>query len=296
MSKVASKLSLLEELDITLCANISHESNVAEKLPIHEHYRSALCANISSEVLKVVGRSCPLLQSFKFNKEWRHFSEDDEEGYDFSNYYAVLYKNFGNADALAIAGTMHGLRHLQLFGNRLKDDGLRNILECCPHLESLDLRHCFNLNMGERLRRVCNERIKKLWLPHDSTEGKEFTARSEGYCFRWTELPDHITVMILSRLGGIDILSSAQKVCSKWLKIFKDPKMWRTIDMRNKLDLDTYKPFYFHFLCETAIARSCGNLVDINIENFGTNELLKFHLAERYFLLPVLMIDNNDNQ
>ncbi|KAM5566032.1 hypothetical protein ABKV19_019830 [Rosa sericea] len=85
---------------------------------------------------------------------------------------------------------MGGLRHLQLFGNKLTNDGLRNILDSCPHLCSLDLRHCFILNLDGDLGRVCAERIEKLWLPHDSIEGKEFVARSEGYCFKWTVLPD----------------------------------------------------------------------------------------------------------
>ncbi|XP_024199895.1 F-box protein SKIP19 [Rosa chinensis] len=238
LSKVALKLPLLEELDISLCDNISHEA------------------------VEVLGRSCPFLKSFKFNKEWCQFSQDGQ--------------------ALAIAGTMHGLRHLQLFGNKLTDDGLSSILDCCPDLVSLDLRHCFILNMEGDWRSTCAERIKKLWLPHDSTESKEFVARSEAYCFKWTELPDKVTASILSRLGGIDILTSAQKVCSKWFKIWKDPLMWCTIDMRNNFDFDDYKPFFFHELCEHAIERSCGNLVDINVENFGTNELLKYYIAERY--------------
>lgn len=85
-----------------------------------------------------------------------------------------------DAEALAIAGTMHGLQHLQLFGNKLTDDGLRSILGSCPDLGTLDLRHCFILNLEGDWRSICAERIKKLWLPHDSTEGKEFVARSEA--------------------------------------------------------------------------------------------------------------------
>ena len=43
-------------------------------------------------------------------------------------------------EALAIAETVPGLRHLQLFGNRMTNDGLKAILDGCPQLESLDLR------------------------------------------------------------------------------------------------------------------------------------------------------------
>lgn len=48
-----------------------------------------------------------------------------------------------NDSALAIAGTNH-LNDLMLFRNRLTNEGLCAILVGCPHLESLDLRQCFN--------------------------------------------------------------------------------------------------------------------------------------------------------
>ena len=63
---------------------------------------------------------------------------------------------------------MHGLHHLQLFGNQLTNVGLRAILDSCPHLESLDLRYCFNLNLLGDLGRRCREQIRKLLLPTDS--------------------------------------------------------------------------------------------------------------------------------
>ncbi|XP_062012660.1 putative F-box/LRR-repeat protein 23 [Rosa rugosa] len=277
LSRMASKLRLLEELDISLCAGISHEA------------------------VKAVGRSCPLLKSFKFNKEWCRFSDDesdsDEYGSDFDVHdfddsdddYAhapfarapvvhapvahARVRKDDNVDALAIAGTMQDLHHLQLYGNKLTNDGLRKILDCCPHLESLDLRLCFNLNMGIDLETRCAERIKRLWLPHDSIEGKEFTARSDGYCFKWVELPDNITMSILSRLGTIDILESAQKVCMKWRKICKELK-WNTIDMRNDSAPDI--TFDLEKMCRHVVDLSCGNLVDVNVEDFISDELLEY--------------------
>ncbi|KAE8728445.1 hypothetical protein F3Y22_tig00004360pilonHSYRG00010 [Hibiscus syriacus] len=55
--------------------------------------------------------------------------------------------------------------------------------------------------------------------------------------------------------------------------------MWKSIDMRNLGDLHymEYDPekMYVH-----AVNRSCGRLLDINIEYFGTYELL-FYISER---------------
>ncbi|KAK8662009.1 hypothetical protein V6N13_091597 [Hibiscus sabdariffa] len=94
----------------------------------------------------------------------------------------------------------------------------------------------------------------------------------------WLELPPDVTASILSRLGAIEILNSAQKVCSQWRNICKDPSMWRSIDMRNyggRQDGRVHEKMCFH-----AVDRSCGHLLDINIEHFGTDELL-FYIAER---------------
>ncbi|KAL6198451.1 hypothetical protein ACLB2K_028240 [Fragaria x ananassa] len=278
VSRMASELRLLEELDISLCMGISHEA------------------------IKAVGRSCPLLKTFKFNKEWCRFSDDESDSeeyepdqhnaydfdhhdaYDFDHHFApfpfahapaarVPVRKDENADAIAIAGTMQGLHHLQLCGNKLTDDGLRKILDCCPHLESLDLRLCFNLNMGIDLDTRCSERIKRFWLPHDSIEGKGFTSRSDGYCFKWVELPDDVTLSILSRLGTVDILDNAQKVCKKWRKVCKEMK-WNTIDMHNDFAPDI--SFDYDKMCHHVVDLSCGNLVDVNMEDLISDELLGY--------------------
>lgn len=97
---------------------------------------------------------------------WHKFSDgsfNDDSDDEF--YYT------GDSDAIAIGGTLHGLRHLQIVGNQLTNDGLRKILDGCPHLESLDVRYCFNLDLGGELGRICGERIKNLLLPNDSIAG-----------------------------------------------------------------------------------------------------------------------------
>ncbi|XP_062014659.1 putative F-box/LRR-repeat protein 23 [Rosa rugosa] len=123
----------------------------------------------SRQTLEVIGRSCPLLTTFKYNGSWQRF-----------------YKHRGtNEDALAIAETMHGLRQLQLFGNAVTNDGLAKILDCCPHLESLDLRDCFNLNLGGDLEIRCSKQIKRLQLPEDCPDDDSESTESFGaYEFR----------------------------------------------------------------------------------------------------------------
>jgi hypothetical protein len=131
---------------------------VAAKLPLLEELAISYC-QLSKFALEDVGRSCPLLKSLKFNSRELKYGEFDEE-------------------ALAIAENMSELRCLQLYGNKLTNDGLQAILDGCPHLESLDLRRCFNVSFAGNLERRCAEQIKDLRLPHDSTDDYEFSA----YC------------------------------------------------------------------------------------------------------------------
>ncbi|XP_020987710.1 putative F-box/LRR-repeat protein 23 [Arachis duranensis] len=91
----------------------------------------------------------------------------------------------------------------------------------------------------------------------------------------WLDLPNDLTLMIIEKLTTFQILTSVQFVCRKWWRICMDPLMWRTINMcnigiRNSVDYKLEK------MCRHAIDRSCGQLVDISIEYFGTDDLLKY--------------------
>ncbi|PQQ07434.1 F-box protein SKIP19 [Prunus yedoensis var. nudiflora] len=155
----------IKRLRLAHCYDITNEglSEVASKLPLLEDLEISYCS-FSHEPLEVVGASCPLLKSFKFNNRWYRWPREES-----------------NDDALAIAGTMHELRHLQLLGNKLTTDGLRAILDRCPHLESLDLRRCFNLKLGGKSGRRCAERIKKLRLPDDPIDNSELVDTDIDY-------------------------------------------------------------------------------------------------------------------
>ncbi|GKV32060.1 hypothetical protein SLEP1_g40692 [Rubroshorea leprosula] len=125
LCKAAKKLALVEELDISYCCSIA----LVEELDI------SYCCSISAAALIVVDRRCPHVKSFKYNKQDRYH-------YGFTNTYVSRDKT-----AKAIAQNMHELRHLHLFGNKLTNCGLEAILDGCPHLKSLDLRHCFNVSL-----------------------------------------------------------------------------------------------------------------------------------------------------
>jgi hypothetical protein len=64
---------------------------------------------------------------------------------------------------------MRGLRVLQLFAQTVTTGGLTSILDSCVQLESLDIRHCFNIKMSNDMMARCSM-FQTLRLPFDPTD------------------------------------------------------------------------------------------------------------------------------
>ncbi|KAI3844023.1 hypothetical protein MKW92_020906 [Papaver armeniacum] len=158
LAYIADKSGSLRYLRLVSCYQVTDDAlvNMAEKAVMLEELEIWHCS-FSADMLKDVGKSCPRLKSFRLNRRgyrWPH-KECDEE-------------------ALAIAENMPQLHHLHLFGNKLTNVGLRAILDGCLHLEYLDLRKCFNVNLEGDLLKRCRDRVIKIRLPNDSTDDYEF--------------------------------------------------------------------------------------------------------------------------
>uniref|UniRef100_A0ACD5UQX0 Uncharacterized protein n=1 Tax=Avena sativa TaxID=4498 RepID=A0ACD5UQX0_AVESA len=119
-----------------------------------EELELAVFTGAYPETCEAIGRACPLLKRLRLNRihffKWRTHDIDLE--------------------AAAIAATMRGLRSLQLFASPLTDRDLTAILDACAHLESLDIRQCFNVAMGADAIRARSPGIQTLRLPEDSTD------------------------------------------------------------------------------------------------------------------------------
>ncbi|OIT34129.1 PREDICTED: putative F-box/LRR-repeat protein 23 [Nicotiana attenuata] len=95
----------------------------------------------------------------------------------------------------------------------------------------------------------------------------------------WVELPREITMDILQRLGAMEIVESAQRVCSTWWKVCHDPAMWSVVDLKN--EGDNFKmPWVLDKICRIAVDRSQGQLLKISIDNFGSIDMINY-IAER---------------
>ncbi|KAJ4905858.1 F-box protein SKIP19 [Raphanus sativus] len=156
LNYIAVRSSKLRSLRLLMCDALTDEGfmEAVVKLPLLEKLEVSYCS-LSEESLKAAGQSCPNLQTLKLNNEHRFKYDDDNE-------------------ALAIAETMPGLRHLQFFGNRLTNTGLNAILDACPRLVHLDIRKCFRVNFDGDMAKRCLERVKELRQPCDPTDDFPF--------------------------------------------------------------------------------------------------------------------------
>lgn len=158
LSLIAERSSHLRCLRIRCCYGFSYDAfcEAFEKLPLLEEVEFTLCA-IRSSMIRSVGINCPNLVSFKLNGS----GSCNPAGAD-------------NEDALAIAETMPCIRHLQLIGNAMTNEGLQAILDRCLCLESLDLRACFHVDLSGSLGKVCADKVRDIKRPHDSTSDYSF--------------------------------------------------------------------------------------------------------------------------
>ncbi|TVU15699.1 hypothetical protein EJB05_39236, partial [Eragrostis curvula] len=150
----------LKSLRLISCKGVTGEGLVeaAKELPLLEELEVALCHNIgNSSVYEVVGQVCPQLKHFRLRKP--------------RSYMREVY------DDIQWIANMRGLRSLQLFDNPLTSAGLEIILDNCLKMESLDIRHCFNVEMNETLLAKCS-RLRTLRLPEDPTDDCDFQVAS----------------------------------------------------------------------------------------------------------------------
>ncbi|CAJ2640730.1 unnamed protein product [Trifolium pratense] len=118
---------------------------VANQFPLLEELDILYSENLSMNFLEVIGKSCPLLKSLIFSR----------------NYYRTC-----DDEAIAVGKTMTELRHLKIHGNVLTDEGLVAILDGCPLLESLELQKFHRFEFTDNLKKRCHDQIKFLCLPN----------------------------------------------------------------------------------------------------------------------------------
>ncbi|KAM5587497.1 putative F-box/LRR-repeat protein 23 [Rosa sericea] len=154
---ITSSCRGIKRLTLANCVKITDEGlrEVASKLPLLEDLGISH-GSVSQKTVEVIGKSCPLLKSLRWNKK-----------------IEIDTKRLDDDCAKAIAaGMMHGLQHLQLSGIHLSNDALDEILNYSPHLESLHLSNISIWTLDGRrdtfredLKRKLTEHVKNVRPP-----------------------------------------------------------------------------------------------------------------------------------
>ncbi|PWA40134.1 RNI-like superfamily protein [Artemisia annua] len=119
----SSQLRCLEIRSPKYLLYLWHLTKALKKFPFLEEL-SLQDIDIREEAIRALGRDCPMLKTLKITKQYD--IKDDALGF-------------------AIAENLPGLRHLEL--TRLSDTGLRAILDKCCHLQVLEMKMCYPINL-----------------------------------------------------------------------------------------------------------------------------------------------------
>ncbi|XP_076935106.1 putative F-box protein At4g05475 isoform X2 [Bidens hawaiensis] len=142
-------------LDLTIVGICDHEllqyvvdrSEALKKLSSLEEL-SFFGTCISQQDIEAAGHYCPLLKTLRLS--------------------SLSFRCNSDEVALAIGKNLHQLTYLELIQNGMKNTGLEAILDGCCHLESLDLRGCWKIDLTGDLGKRCLQQIKHLKLPYHS--------------------------------------------------------------------------------------------------------------------------------
>ncbi|KAL8045606.1 hypothetical protein ABFX02_08G125200 [Erythranthe guttata] len=104
----------------------------------------------------------------------------------------------------------------------------------------------------------------------------------------WEKLPPEITAVILQKLGAMETLTVARKVCPTWRRVSEEyPSIWRCIDMQDPLCM--YENI--ETMCRRAVDHSQGQLIEFKINGFGTSDTI-LYVSQRSSQLKRLQIVN----
>ncbi|KAJ4816014.1 RNI-like superfamily protein [Rhynchospora pubera] len=113
----------------------------------------------------------------------------------------------------------------------------------------------------------------------ETTVLSRFVLRWEKSVFlkkrKWTELPSDILLIIFQKLGPINVLTKAIRVCRDWLELARSELvLWRKVDMT--CHGKKFGPNYLEDIACIAVNWSAGRLEEFSAEEFGTYDLLQY--------------------
>lgn len=94
----------------------------------------------------------------------------------------------------------------------------------------------------------------------------------------WAELSPDVLSVIFGKIGAVEILMGAGRVCRGWRRVAREPLLWRRVDMTH---LDHLGEAEMEAMARLAVDWSAGRMEEFSAARFGSDELL-LYIAERF--------------
>lgn len=161
----------LKSLRLSFCDKVSDKglADAINRLHQLEELDISFCS-LYGNFCQSLDKTCSQLKCFRLNERWADFHKRFDAAYERMDI---------DPEASWIANSMPGLQVLQLIDSEVTNDGLMAILEHCPHLESLDIRMCYDLQIDDAMKSKC-ARIRNLKLPHDPISDFKYRAYDDN--------------------------------------------------------------------------------------------------------------------
>ncbi|KAF9601248.1 hypothetical protein IFM89_018358 [Coptis chinensis] len=115
-------------------------------------------------------------------------------------------------------------------------------------------------------------------------------ATSGGVTRNWLDVPNDIMIIIFEKLGAFDIHYNAQRVCSLWHELAKEPQLFRSINFRD-VWVQYKSSDAFLSSAKDAVARSRGQLETLSHNGWELDKLL-LYVADQPNVLKHLRLEN----
>lgn len=128
----------------------------------------SFCKTIGAPALEAFGKHCPNLTGLK--RVMCPFEAIDKSSQD--------------DEALAVASTMHKLKHLEIAYLLINTESVLKILENCPELEYLDVLGCWNVVLDEKFKKFSRVKLVGPLEEYSETNGWDACSNyssSSGY-------------------------------------------------------------------------------------------------------------------
>ncbi|RLN03660.1 putative F-box/LRR-repeat protein 23 [Panicum miliaceum] len=147
---IGDRSASLKSLSLMSCHDITNRgfTDLIRKSPLLEDLSLELCPRVGGrKVFEATVKACSQLKRFSLHRELFMFNFKYPERYEEASGFAA----------------MRELRSLSLVGSSVSNRELEAVLDGCPHLETLFLRDCYNVDSDSALRAKC-ARIKTVTI------------------------------------------------------------------------------------------------------------------------------------